>query len=122
MSDDIEDRVKQAQEQNRQDNAPGSENIGLEGDGKSGALSQARDMIAEHNQLAADVNAQMFAQDDAMIDDAIRSGNEGVAGSVLNQPDQSEQIDNQPDPPTHEQQDEAAGGDADGGNKVDKFQ
>ena len=116
MSDDIEDRVKQAQEQNRQDNAPGSENIGLEGDGKSGALSQARDMIAEHNQLAADVNAQMFAQDDAMIDDAIRSGNEGVAGSVLNQPDQSEQIDNQPDPPTHEQQDEAAGGDADGGN------
>lgn len=116
MSDDIEDRVKQAQEQNRQDNAPGSENIGLEGDGKSGALSQARDMIAEHNQLAADVNTQMFAQDDAMIDDAIRSGNEGVAGSVLNQPDQSEQIDNQPDPPTHEQQDEAAGGDADGGN------
>lgn len=116
MSDDIEDRVKQAQEQNRQDNAPGSENIGLEGDGKSGALSQARDMIAEHNQLAADVNAQMFAQDDAMIDDAIRSGNEGVAGNVLNQPDSSEQIDNQPDPPTHEQQDEAAGGDADGGN------
>lgn len=116
MSDDIEDRVKQAQEQNRQDNAPGSENIGLEGDGKSGALSQARDMIAEHNQLAADVNAQMFAQDDAMIDDAIRSGNEGVAGSVLNQPDQSEQIDNQPDPPTHEQQDEADGGNADGGN------
>lgn len=116
MSDDIEDRVKQAQEQNRQDNAPGSENIGLEGDGKSGTLSQARDMIAEHNQLAADVNAQMFAQDDAMIDDAIRSGNEGVAGSVLNQPDQSEQLDNQPDPPTHEQQDESAGGDADGGN------
>lgn len=116
MSDDIEDRVKQAQEQNRQDNAPGSENIGLEGDGKSGALSQARDMIAEHNQLAADVNAQMFAQDDAMIDDAIRSGNEGVAESVLNQPDQSEQLDNQPDPPTHEQQDEAAGGDTDGDN------
>lgn len=116
MSDDIEDRVKQAQEQNRQDNAPGSENIGLEGDGKSGALSQARDMIAEHNQLAADVNTQMFAQDDAMIDDAIRSGNEGLAGSVLDQPDQDEQIDNQPDPPTHEQQDEAAGGDTDGGN------
>lgn len=116
MSDDIEDRVKQAQEQNRQDNAPGSENIGLEGDGKSGALSQARDMIAEHNQLAADVNTQMFAQDDAMIDDAIRSGNEGLAGSVLDQPDQDEQIDNQPDPPTHEQQDEADGGNADGGN------
>lgn len=116
MSDDIEDRVKQAQEQNRQDNAPGSENIGLEGDGKSGALSQARDMIAEHNQLAADVNTQMFAQDDAMIDDAIRSGNEGLAGSVLDQPDQDEQIDNQPDPPTHEQQGEADGGNADGGN------
>lgn len=116
MSDDIEDRVKQAQEQNRQDNAPGSENIGLEGDGKSGALSQARDMIAEHNQLAADVNTQMFAQDDAMIDDAIRSGNEGLAGSVLDQPDQDEQIDNQPDPPTHEQQDEADGGNVDGGN------
>lgn len=116
MSDDIEDRVKQAQEQNRQDNAPGSENIGLEGDGKSGALSQARDMIAEHNQLAADVNTQMFAQDDAMIDDEIRSGNEGVAENVLNQPDPSEQIDNQPDPPTHEQQGEADGGNADGGN------
>lgn len=116
MSDDIEDRVKQAQEQNRQDNAPGSENIGLEGDGKSGALSQARDMIAEHNQLAADVNTQMFAQDDAMIDDAIRSGNEGLAGSVLDQPDQDEQIDNQPDSPTHEQQGEADGGNADGGN------
>lgn len=116
MSDDIEDRVKQAQEQNRQDNAPGSENIGLEGDGKSGALSKARDMIAEHNQLAADVNTQMFAQDDAMIDDAIRSGNEGLAGSVLDQPDQDEQIDNQPDLPTHEQQDEADGGNVDGGN------
>lgn len=84
MSDDIDDRVKHAQEQNRHANVQSDVSIGMEGDGDSGALSKSRDMLREHNELASDASEQMLQQDDAMIDDEIRSGNEGVAEDVLN--------------------------------------
>lgn len=84
MSDDVEDRVNHAQEQNRHANVQSDVSIGMEGDGDSGALSKSRDMLREHNELASDASEQMLQQDDAMIDDEIRSGNEGVAEYVLN--------------------------------------
>lgn len=84
MSDDIDDRVKHAQEQNRHANVQSDVSVGMEGDGDSGALSKSRDMLREHNELASDASEQMLQQDDAMIDDEIRSGNEGVAEDVLN--------------------------------------
>lgn len=84
MSDDVEDRVNHAQEQNRHANVQSDVSIGMEGDGDSGALSKSRDMLREHNELASDASEQMLQQDDAMIDDEIRSGNEGVAEDVLN--------------------------------------
>lgn len=84
MSDDIDDRVKHAQEQNRHANVQSDVSIGMEGDGDSGALSKSRDMLREHNELASDASEQMLQQDDAMIDDEIRSGNEGVAEDILN--------------------------------------
>ena len=84
MSDDIDDRVQHAQEQNRHANVQSDVSIGMEGDGDSGALSKSRDMLREHNELASDASEQMLQQDDAMIDDEIRSGNEGVAEDVLN--------------------------------------
>lgn len=84
MSDDIDDRVQHAQEQNRHANVQSDVSIGMEGDGDSGALSKSRDMLREHNELASDASERMLQQDDAMIDDEIRSGNEGVAEDILN--------------------------------------
>ena len=84
MSDDINDRVQHAQEQNRHANVQSDVSIGMEGDGDSGALSKSRDMLREHNELASSASEQMLQQDDAMIDDEIRSGNEGVAEDILN--------------------------------------
>lgn len=101
MSDDIDDRVKHAQEQNRHANVQSDVSIGMEGDGDSGALSKSRDMLREHNELASDASEQMLQQDDAMIDDEIRSGNEGVAEDVLNngleQADKQNQLPSEPE-------------------------
>ena len=101
MSDDIEDRVQHAQEQNRHANAQSDISIGMEGDGDSGALSKSRDMLREHNELASNANEQMLQQDDAMIDDEIRSGNEGVAEDILNngfgQADEQNQLPSEPE-------------------------
>lgn len=108
MSDDIDDRVQHAQEQNRHANAQSDVSIGMEGDGDSGALSKSRDMLREHNELASNASEQMLQQDDAMIDDEIRSGNEGVAEDILNNgleqadgqnqlPSQAEQPESQPE-------------------------
>ena len=101
MSDDIDDRVKHAQEQNRHANIQSDVSIGMEGDGDSGALSKSRDMLREHNELASDASEQMLQQDDAMIDDEIRSGNEGVAEDVLNngleQADKQNQLPSEPE-------------------------
>lgn len=101
MSDDIDDRVKYAQEQNRHANVQSDISIGMEGDGDSGALSKSRDMLREHNELASDASEQMLQQDDAMIDDEIRSGNEGVAEDVLNngleQADKQNQLPSEPE-------------------------
>lgn len=101
MSDDIDDRVKHAQEQNRHANVQFDVSIGMEGDGDSGALSKSRDMLREHNELASDASEQMLQQDDAMIDDEIRSGNEGVAEDVLNngleQADKQNQLPSEPE-------------------------
>lgn len=102
MSDDIDDRVKHAQEQNRHANVQSDISIGMEGDGDSGALSKSRDMLREHNELASDASEQMLQQDDAMIDDEIRSGNEGVAEDILNngigQADEQNQLPSQTEP------------------------
>lgn len=101
MSDDIDDRVQHAQEQNRHTNVQSDVSIGMEGDGDSGALSKSRDMLREHNELASDASEQMLQQDDAMIDDEIRSGNEGVAEDVLNngleQADKQNQLPSEPE-------------------------
>lgn len=101
MSDDVEDRVNHAQEQNRHANVQSDVSIGMEGDGDSGALSKSRDMLREHNELASDASEQMLQQDDAMIDDEIRSGNEGVAEDVLNngleQADKQNQLPSEPE-------------------------
>ena len=101
MSDDIEDRVQHAQEQNRHANAQSDISIGMEGDGDSGALSKSRDMLREHNELASNASEQMLQQDDAMIDDEIRSGNEGVAEDILNngfgQADEQNQLPSEPE-------------------------
>lgn len=101
MSDDIDDRVQHAQEQNRHANVQSDVSIGMEGDGDSGALSKSRDMLREHNELASDASEQMLQQDDAMIDDEIRSGNEGVAEDVLNngleQADKQNQLPSEPE-------------------------
>ena len=103
MSDDIDDRVQHAQEQNRHANVQSDVSIGMEGDGDSGALSKSRDMLREHNELASDASEQMLQQDDAMIDDEIRSGNEGVAEDVLNngleQADKQNQLPSEPEEP-----------------------
>lgn len=103
MSDDIDDRVNHAQEQNRHANVQSDVSIGMEGDGDSGALSKSRDMLREHNELASDASEQMLQQDDAMIDDEIRSGNEGVAEDVLNngleQGDKQNQLPSEPEEP-----------------------
>ena len=101
MSDDIDNRVNHAQEQNRHANVQSDISIGMEGDGDSGALSKSRDMLREHNELASDASEQMLQQDDAMIDDEIRSGNEGVAEDVLNngleQADKQNQLPSEPE-------------------------
>ena len=101
MSDDINDRVQHAQEQNRHANVQSDISIGMEGDGDSGALSKSRDMLREHNELASDASEQMLQQDDAMIDDEIRSGNEGVAEDILNnglgQADEQNQLSSEPE-------------------------
>lgn len=101
MSDDVDDRVKHAQEQNRYANVQSDVSIGMEGDGDSGALSKSRDMLREHNELASDASEQLLQQDDAMIDDEIRSGNEGVAEDVLNngleQADKQNQLPSEPE-------------------------
>ena len=101
MSDDIDDRVQHAQEQNRHANVQSDVSIGMEGDGDSGALSKSRDMLREHNELASDASEQMLQQDDAMVDDEIRSGNEGVAEDVLNngleQADKQNQLPSEPE-------------------------
>lgn len=101
MSDDIDDRVQHAQEQNRHANVQSDVSIGMEGDGDSGALSKSRDMLREHNELASDASEQMLQQDDAMIDDEIRSGNEGIAEDVLNngleQADKQNQLPSEPE-------------------------
>lgn len=103
MSDDIDDRVNHAQEQNRHANVQSDVSIGMEGDGDSGALSKSRDMLREHNELASDASEQMLQQDDAMIDDEIRSGNEGVAEDILNngleQGDKQNQLPSEPKEP-----------------------
>lgn len=103
MSDDVEDRVNHAQEQNRHANVQSDVSIGMEGDGDSGALSKSRDMLREHNELASDASEQMLQQDDAMIDDEIRSGNEGVAENILNngleQGDKQNQLPSEPEEP-----------------------
>lgn len=102
MSDDINDRVQHAQEQNRHANAQSDVSIGMEGDGDSGALSKSRDMLREHNELASNASEQMLQQDDAMIDDEIRSGNGGVAEDILNnglgQAGEQNQLPSQPEP------------------------
>ena len=102
MSDDIDDRVQRAQEQNRHANVQSDISIGMEGDGDSGALSKSRDMLREHNELASNASEQMLQQDDAMIDDEIRSGNEGVAEDILNnglgQADEQNQLPSQTEP------------------------
>ena len=102
MSDDINDRVQHAQEQNRHANVQSDISIGMEGDGDSGALSKSRDMLREHNELASNASEQMLQQDDAMIDDEIRSGNEGVAEDILNnglgQVDEQNQLPSEPEP------------------------
>ena len=117
MSDDIDNRVNHAQEQNRHANVQSDISIGMEGDGDSGALSKSRDMLREHNELASDASEQMLQQDDAMIDDEIRSGNEGVAEDVLNngleQADKQNQLPSEPEgseqpEPTPEPKDEEA--------------
>lgn len=119
MSDDIDDRVKHAQEQNRHANVQSDISIGMEGDGDSGALSKSRDMLREHNELASNASEQMLHQDDAMIDDEIRSGNEGVAEDILNnglgQADEQNQLSSQTEPepqpePAPEPQPEQNGG------------
>lgn len=103
MSDDIDDCVQHAQEQNRHANVQSDVSIGMEGDGDSGALSKSRDMLREHNELASDASEQMLQQDDAMIDDEIRSGNEGVAEDILNngleQGDKQNQLPSEPEEP-----------------------
>lgn len=103
MSDDIDDRVQHAQEQNRRANVQSDVSIGMEGDGDSGALSKSRDMLREHNELASNASEQMLQQDDAMIDDEIRSGNEGVAENILNnglgQADEQNQLPSQAEQP-----------------------
>ena len=103
MSDDIDDRVQHAQEQNRHANVQSDVSIGMEGDGDSGALSKSRDMLREHNELASEASEQMLQQDDAMIDDEIRSGNEGVAEDILNngleQGDKQNQLPSEPEEP-----------------------
>jgi len=108
MSDDIDDRVQRAQEQNRHANVQSDISIGMEGDGDSGALSKSRDMLREHNELASDASEQMLQQDDAMIDDEIRSGNEGVAEDILNngigQADEQNQLPSEPEQPEPESQ------------------
>ena len=108
MSDDIDDRVQRAQEQNRHANVQSDISIGMEGDGDSGALSKSRDMLREHNELASNASEQMLQQDDAMIDDEIRSGNEGVAEDILNnglgQADEQNQLPSQPEQPESESQ------------------
>ena len=120
MSDDIDDRVQHAQEQNRHANAQSDISIGMEGDGDSGALSKSRDMLREHNELASNASEQMLQQDDAMIDDEIRSGNEGVAEDILNnglgQAGEQNQLSSQTEPepqpePAPEPQPEQNGGD-----------
>ena len=119
MSDDIDDRVQHAQEQNRHVNVQSDISIGMEGDGDSGALSKSRDMLREHNELASNASEQMLQQDDAMIDDEIRSGNEGVAEDILNnglgQADEQNQLSSQTEPepqpePAPEPQPEQNGG------------
>lgn len=106
MSDDIDNRVKHAQEQNRHANVQSDVSIGMEGDGDSGALSKSRDMLREHNELASNASEQMLQQDDAMIDDEIRSGNEGVAEDILNnglgQADEQNQLPSEPEQPAPE--------------------
>lgn len=108
MSDDVEDRVNHAQEQNRHANVQSDVSIGMEGDGDSGALSKSRDMLREHNELASSASEQMLQQDDAMIDDEIRSGNEGVAEDILNnglgQADEQNQLPSEPEQPESESQ------------------
>lgn len=103
MSDDIDDRVKHAQEQNRHANVQSDVSIGMEGDGDSGALSKSRDMLREHNELASEASEQMLQQDDAMIDDEIRSDNEGVAEDILNngleQGDKQNKLPSEPEEP-----------------------
>lgn len=103
MSDNIDDRVNHAQEQNRHANVQSDVSIGMEGDGDSGALSKSRDMLREHNELASEASEQMLQQDDAMIDDEIRSGNEGVAEDILNngleQGDKQNQLPSEPEEP-----------------------
>lgn len=103
MSDNIDDRVNHAQEQNRHANVQSDVSIGMEGDGDSGALSKSRDMLREHNELASEASEQMLQQDDAMIDDEIRSGNEGVAEGILNngleQGDKQNQLPSEPEEP-----------------------
>ena len=110
MSDDINDRVQHAQEQNRHANVQSDISIGMEGDGDSGALSKSRDMFREHNELASNASEQMLQQDDAMIDDEIRSGNEGVAEDILNnglgQVDEQNQLPSEPEQPAPEPQPE----------------
>ena len=116
MSDDIDDRVKHAQEQNRHANVQSDVSIGMEGDGDSGALSKSRDMLREHNELASDASEQMLQQDDAMIDDEIRSGNEGVAEDVLNngleQADKQNQLLSEPEEPKEQPTPEPKGEEA----------
>ena len=111
MSDDIDDRVQHAQEQNRHANVQSDISIGMEGDGDSGALSKSRDMLREHNELASNASEQMLQQDDAMIDDEIRSGNEGVAEDILNnglgQADEQNQLPSEPEQPAPESQSES---------------
>lgn len=108
MSDDVEDRVNHAQEQNRHANVQSDVSIGMEGDGDSGALSKSRDMLCEHNELVSSASEQMLQQDDAMIDDEIRSGNEGVAEDILNnglgQADEQNQLPSEPEQPESESQ------------------
>ena len=111
MSDDIEDRVQHAQEQNRHTNVQSDISIGMEGDGDSGVLSKSRDMLREHNELASNASEQMLQQDDAMIDDEIRSGNEGVAEDILNnglgQADEQNQLPSELEQPAPESQPES---------------
>ena len=63
-------------------------------------------MLREHNELASNASEQMLQQDDAMIDDEIRSGNEGVAEDILNnglgQADEQNQLPSEPEQPAPE--------------------